>query len=220
MKLKENNFFFLLAGLLITLLLAPIAPPGFRQALKFAFLGTMLVGVWSLHESRLLYIFGWALAAVMIVLAILENVASVPSLFIADLAILFLFCLMTTAHALRQVLFADEVNANRFAGAVCIYMLMGLIWASIYAFLHLLDPGAFTGLPPAGEDATPFLDLLYYSYVTLTTLGFGDITPATRIANAFTYLEAISGVMYVAILVASLVGTHVSNGRSKDAGTA
>lgn len=71
-------------------------------------------------------------------------------------------------------------------------------------------------MPPVREEATTFLDLLYYSYVTMTTLGFGDITPATRIASALTYLEAISGVMYVAILVASLVGAYASNGRRKD----
>ena len=53
-----------------------------------------------------------------------------------------------------------------------------------------------------------YMDLLYYSYVTLSTLGYGDITPVSRAAQALSYLEAICGVMYVAVLVAALVGSY------------
>ena len=89
-------------------------------------------------------------------------------------------------------------------------------WAIVFKFLTLVDPGAFNGLD-GGSDQS-FLQLLYYSFVTLTTLGYGDISPVSPVARALAYLEAVSGVMYVAILVASLVGSFGSGPDRKSEG--
>ncbi len=94
-------------------------------------------------------------------------------------------------------------------------MLIGLIWASLYFFLSLVDPQAFNGVSDFRFDdaqllRSTFMDLLYYSYVTLSTLGYGEITPVSRAAQALAYLEAIGGVMYVAVLVSALVGSYGS----------
>jgi hypothetical protein len=102
---------------------------------------------------------------------------------------------------------------NRIAGAISIYMLIGLIWSCLYFFVSLIEPQAFNGLPDLSTDDVrnvnaAFMDLLYYSYVSLSTLGYGDITPVSRAAQSLAYLEAICGVMYVAVLVAALVGSY------------
>ena len=87
---------------------------------------------------------------------------------------------------------------------------MGLIWAVIYLLLGLMIPGAFNG-----QGATPwynnFPDFVYFSFVSLTTLGFGDISPAVPVARFLVYMEAIVGQFYIAILVASLVGIRISD---------
>jgi len=76
-----------------------------------------------------------------------------------------------------------------------------------------MDPQAFKGVSDLGFGEAKllnaaYMDLLYYSYVTLSTLGYGDVTPVSRAAQSLAYLEAISGVMYVAVLVAALVGSY------------
>ena len=82
-----------------------------------------------------------------------------------------------------------------------------------YFFLSLMDPQAFNGLSDLSSHEVKhlnaaYMDLLYYSYVTLSTLGYGDVTPVGRAAQSLAYLEAICGVMYVAVLVAALVGSY------------
>ena len=206
---KGNNFFYLLFGLLILLLLAPIAAGRFDDTVAIAFTATLLVSVWSLARTRWAYYAGLTLAAVSVGISVIEYGTAYPTLIVFSSGVTFAFCMLTMTIALRDVVMRDRgVDANRLAGAVSVYLLMGLNWAIVFKFLTLVDPGAFTGLE--GSSDQTFLHLLYYSFVTLTTLGYGDISPVSPVARALAYLEAVSGVMYVAILVASLVGSFGS----------
>ena len=203
-----NNFFFLLFGLLILLLIAPIAVGRFDNIVAITFTATLLVSVWSLARTRWAYYAGWILAAVSVGISVIEYGTRYPTLIVFSSGVTFAFCMLTMVIALREVVLERGVDANRLAGAVSVYLLMGLNWAIAFRFLTLADPGAFTGL--VGSSDQSFLHLLYYSFVTLTTLGYGDISPVSPVARALSYLEAVSGVMYVATLVASLVGSFGS----------
>jgi hypothetical protein len=135
------------------------------------------------------------------------------AVFTAETVVLFAFFLLAATFAIQRVLDGDYVDMNRIAGAISIYMLIGLIWSCLYFFVSLIEPQAFNGLPDLSTDDVrnvnaAFMDLLYYSYVSLSTLGYGDITPVSRAAQSLAYLEAICGVMYVAVLVAALVGSY------------
>jgi len=99
-------------------------------------------------------------------------------------------------------------------GSICVFILVGICWSIFYFFESVVHPGAFSGID-AEFGKSRFTDLLYYSYVTLSTLGYGDITPVTPIARTLAYLEALFGQFYIAILVASFVGMHISVRRSK-----
>jgi len=202
---KGNNFFFLLFGLLITLLLAPIVAGRWDGVVTLAFSGTLVVSVWSLARTKWAYVAGWILAVVSVVIGAMDIGFNQPALMAISGGVALTFCLVSMTIALREVVSDTGVDANRIAGAVSVYLLLGLNWAFVYMFLRLADPGAFTGLQ--AEASEPFLHLLYYSFVTLTTLGYGDISPVSPVARSLAYLEAVSGVMYVAILVASLVGS-------------
>ncbi len=210
----SGNFFYLLAGLLILLLLTPLGAGRFPGLINFAYSATLIVGVWSLAKTRWAYLAGWTLAIASLVVRGIDlgTDSNVPTLL--GWAIAFAFCLLSLAIVLREVIFGDHVDGNRIAGAVCVYLLLGVLWAFAYASLNLLDPTAFLGVP---ADAQASLHLLYYSFVTLTTLGYGDISPATHLARALAYLEAVAGVMYVAILVASLVGSFARDRASGSA---
>ncbi len=210
----RNNFLYLLLGLLVLLLLAPIASERFDNVVNLAYIGTLLLGVWSLAKNRWAYILGWALALLSLAVGGVQLSIESRLPFLIGKVIAFAFCLLSMIIVLGEVLFGKSVDANRVAGSVCVYLLLGLNWAFVYSFLYVVDPASFVGLAETpGDD---FLSLLYYSFVTLTTLGYGDISPGTPIARALAYLQAVSGVMYVAILVASLIGSFSHGAEQRD----
>jgi len=90
-----------------------------------------------------------------------------------------------------------------------VLLLLGLIWASAYELLHLIHPDAFSG---AVGNAPGALTWIYYSFVTLTTMGYGDITPVHPIARSLAISEALAGQLYIAVTLARLMALHVSSG--------
>jgi hypothetical protein len=112
----------------------------------------------------------------------------------------------------RQV----QVSREILFAAIVVYMLLGLMWAVIFRFLEICQPGSF--LFPHGLSHDSHDIFLYYSFVTLTTLGYGDISPISAPARSLAILEAIIGQMYVAVLIARLMGTHISQSMQKEQG--
>jgi voltage-gated potassium channel len=95
---------------------------------------------------------------------------------------------------------------------MCVYLLMGLIWAILYGLIFQFWPGAFNGME--GVNGKVSMDtLLYYSFVTLAGLGYGDITPIVPLARTLAYFEVISGQLYIAVLLAGLVGLFLNDRR-------
>ena len=109
------------------------------------------------------------------------------------------------------------VNANKIFAALCVYLLISLIWALLYSMIEVIQPGSFIY---ALTDQQEILKLkfgnrdtassLYYSLVTMTTLGYGDITPTNGVARMFASTQAVIGQLYIAVLIARLVGLHAS----------
>jgi hypothetical protein len=110
-------------------------------------------------------------------------------------------------YALR----GGQVDAEKIAAAVCVYLLLGVVWQELYVLVDILIPGSFNAEMLSGKD------FLYYSFITLSTLGYGDITPANGPARALAYTEALVGQLYLTILVARLVGLYIANAGSNGA---
>ena len=212
--MQKNNFYYLLVALLVLLLAVPladdfeaIASPLVRGVI---FSALLLIGVWSLQGSSRYYSIGMTFVVAGIVFNIIAiNLASPIWLFGSFLS-LIAFLLVAITFALRQVIFDTEFNANRLVGAICIFLLIGVIWALTYTVVDLLAPGSFNGLA-ASPQASWDSGWLYFSFVTLTTLGYGDISPASALAQALAYLQAVVGQFYVAVLVAGLVSAFISD---------
>jgi hypothetical protein len=100
----------------------------------------------------------------------------------------------------------DTITGDMIMGAICAYFLMGLVWSFAYSTLEFFQPGSFQMPQGAVNQAT----FTYYSYVTLTTLGYGEITPISAPARSFAILEAMMGQLYLAVLIARLVGIHIA----------
>ncbi len=111
-------------------------------------------------------------------------------------------------HCGRFIAQSPQVTQDVIIAAVVVYLLMALMWSSAYALLEFHQPGSFVYQEGMASDSRPFF--LYYSFVTLTTLGFGDITPLTAKAKSFTILQAVIGQVYLVVVLAWLVGMHVS----------
>jgi len=116
-----------------------------------------------------------------------------------------IFCVFIVWSMLSYVVKKGRVTGEKIAAAICAYMLLGVLWALLYSLLYSLSAGSFNIEKPEMSD------FVYYSFVTLSTVGYGDITPLTASARALAYVEAITGQIYLAVLVAGLVGMHITS---------
>ena len=122
---------------------------------------------------------------------------------LSTLVTLILFAAVVAGQVYRS----GPVTYHRILGAVAVYLLLGLIWANAYGLLQQLRPDAFAGTL---NEAFISQTWIYYSFVTLTTVGYGDITPVHPVARSLAIGEALTGQLYLAITLARLVSLHVS----------
>lgn len=210
----EPNFFYMLAGLLTLFVALPVLQ-AFPKHIALVSMYTVLavtlgLSAWSLSRSRTAFVIGASLAVLSTVLAIVGIRAHHPLLAHLVFGLHLTFWLIGAWFTARVLLAPGAVDLNRIVGSVCLYLIAGFIWTFLYFFQNLMAPGSFKGLSAEAlyEELTEFA---YQSFVTLTTLGYGDITPAAPIARALVNLEAIFGQFYIAILVAGLVGVRISS---------
>jgi hypothetical protein len=124
------------------------------------------------------------------------------------LIVTIVFLVFTLVSLLRAILRYERVTHDTIYGALNVYLLMALGWSMAYLLLVTLQPHAFAAAAGRPTRVLSWFDCQYYSFVTLTTLGYGDIVPMTAQARSLSMIEAMSGTMYVAILIARLVGIH------------
>ena len=211
---KENNFVYLAVGLVLMLFIGALLEyiPGDIGPIiiQAATIAALLIGAWSIKGNRSRFVANIAFVLMMLLLVVGGLILDRAGFSYTHLLLLLCFFIWMTWLVAHQVLFTGGITSNDIVGAICIYMMLGLIWAILYLFLAEIVPGAFNGLPQA-----PWLDnfstAIYFSFVTITTLGFGDISPVLPLARFLVFMEAIVGVFYMAILVASLIGVRMSD---------
>jgi hypothetical protein len=216
---REANFSSLLVGLLLILIGWPAAQEIFGEVeglyVQIAFTGLLIVGLWSFHKSRRWFIAGIIMATASAIAAIVNAFTPGDLLVFATMVILIAFCAMSLLIALRQVLLTDDIDWNRLVGAICIYLLLGFMFGLIHILIAWLLPGSYAGVGSPETDAEG-VRYIYYSFVTLTTLGYGDVTPVRPLASAVAYIEAVIGIFYIAILVGTLIGLMMSRAPKKN----
>jgi Ion channel len=123
------------------------------------------------------------------------------------------YCALLAGVVFAQIARAQEVTSHSIQGAIAGFLLLGLAWAFAYQLVSLFDPSAVTVRHSAqirGNDALT-AEFVYFSFVTLTTVGYGDITPVDPIARALVMLEALTGQLFPAVLLARLVSLEIQN---------
>lgn len=204
----DRGLSIFLALLVIVILVLPAfdlawALSGLARELVFSSL--LVAGALTLPERRWMRWLVPPMAAVALVMRWV-SAASATADFSTwrELSMLITLTLFAAVVA-AQVYRSGPVTHHRIQGAIAVYLLLGLTWASAYQLLHHLRPGAFAG----NFDATVPQTWTYYSFVTLTTTGYGDITPVHPIARTLAIAEALTGQLYLAITLARLVALYV-----------
>ena len=204
---------FLLGGLLLLLFLLPLLEEAQRPVLITAVITTVLVaGVVAVGATKTEIRSACGLAAVHVVMAFVSfwvdnggaAFVAVIWLGIAALAVLFIYALFLV---LRFVLRSRQISTDQIYAGICVYLMIGFSFGSLYYLVNILNSNAFSA-NTAQSASRGGLDLMYFSFVTLATVGYGDVTPASPLVRSLAQLEALTGTLYMATFMARLVSLH------------
>ncbi|MEN8147688.1 MAG: potassium channel family protein [Campylobacterota bacterium] len=202
---KYDNYilFFSLVGVLFLLPFVN-AMPMLRFALVGQYTFVMLYLVFSARHTRALYLVDIAFVVPTLIATWLDSVYQNEYTFVASYLSMIIFFLYLQYLIIMQMVHAHKVTTNTIFGAMNIYLVAGLVWAYAFILLNHFDSSAFH--LPDYEGFSKEVELFtYYSYSTLTTLGYGDIVPESAQARMLSVLEAVFGQLYLAIVIAKLV---------------
>lgn len=225
--LKANTEFWTqdrsLAALLIYLIIyifftLPFVSNGFVQMIVgvVVFSLILLSGVFTVMGNYPFKITMVALAVVTFGIRWAVVIKPASYLLLAETIFTIVFLGSLAVFMLTQVFREGHFNLHRIQGAVAVFLLIGLIWAYLYEAVYLTDSGAFT-FPPEIEGfyESFFTKFLYFSFITLTTLGYGDITPMHPIAKSLVMMEGLMGILYPAIMITRLVGLEIESRKAR-----
>jgi hypothetical protein len=217
--LRRRRFQILLIGAVLLLGVFPLLRGIYAERLLLHLLITLvylaaLFAVFTNTKQRLAaFVLGTpTLAGIWTGFALPE--VSHPAMVVAIHLIAAFFLAFCVGTILRTAFAEAAVSADSIYGAFCGYVLIGLAFGHLYVIVESLRPGSFKGLHPTlfhaeGAEWGRY-QLTYFSFVTLATVGYGDITPASDAAKGLAIVEAIMGQFYIAVLVAELIGKRVS----------
>ncbi len=205
----------LLISILVLFIVTPIVamfPHGLLLLNAFATF-VLAAGSYTLFGHKRLFSFavGWSavtIAATGTLLLTQSSWAAIAS-HVCVVVLITFFCVTILGYVLR----GSRITEDKIFAAVSVYLLIGYAWTFAYTLLGELQPDAF--LNTAGNAARPadyvahILEMRYFSFVTLTTVGYGDIIPHTSAARTLAALEAVMGQIYLTVLLARLVGLHI-----------
>src|SRR5271156_1670957 len=232
-RLAPHRHTALLAAIIVAFLVRPlIGDSGAGPILfSFAMLVLLLLALYNINVDELVgeretlvaqkrrrKIVAWAIGGSAIVARLWVILAPSHSLYLADSVIWLLLFGFITWNELRAVLRQKEITREVISMSISTYLLMGLTCGLFYIALHDIQPNAFSfgsGAPLNEQQTIPVL--IYFSLTTLSTIGFGDITPITLQARYAAVAEGITGQFYLAILVARLVGMQMTQSPTQHA---
>lgn len=207
---KHKNLFFLLS-LILLIVLYPFFEGGIWRAFLLNLVSTLVLiaGIYDIgygnHRQLATglilgipaIIFGWIALIYPDSLILLLNTAStVP------------FYLYITILLLLSILRSRKVTGEEISGALSVYLMIGISWGSMYLLLERLHPGSFFVSTHAPGQIITSGEMFYYSFITLATVGYGDIVPVLTYARSLAVLEAVIGVFFIAVLISRLVSLY------------
>jgi hypothetical protein len=211
---RQRRFLPLLVSLAVLMPLYPVMLElGHQRLYRLVFQLVLVAGVYSVSGNR--RALGAALLLGIPAFGSQVLLYAVPerAMFVLATVLTTGFMVFVTVRILLAVLRKGRVTGDRIAGAISVYLLIGVVWALLYGLVAIFDPGAFRtpeGLGSVERGVDGEYAFLYFSFVTLTTLGYGEISASAPFSQMLAWTEAVVGQLYLAILIARLVGLHIA----------
>lgn len=213
-QIRIGRFLFLLISILLVILLRPFLEDfvGIQFLMDLFYSLILLSGIYAVSGKKNIFLISLIFAFPAFSFHWVLYFVTFPSFLLIGKLFGIFFYIFLCIVILDYLFTEKEITTDMIIGAICVYLIIGVLWASIFTLLEIAHPGSFK-IP--GDAVSEVSHFLYYSFVTLTTLGYGDITPITAQARSFSIIEAIVGQLYVAILVARLVGVKISQSQDQ-----
>lgn len=214
-----GSYFQLLLTLVLSFALSTLPRFGVPARILIGALGITMAAsaLRSVWGNRRIVGTAMGLAAGFALTAIAELVAPSPRLHaVSDLLLIGLLATVG-GSIIHHVARSTRITMDTIYGAACVYFMIGIFWSALYRLVYLVDPGAFH-FATAGQAGAGSLEAWfgYYSMITLTTIGYGDITPVSPVARSLAMLEGLMGQLYLAITIARLVGLQIASAMKGD----
>lgn len=207
--------FFLLLYIIVSPFLLPY--PSLIVLIHGSLSVTLLMSVWAVQKQQNHRSFAMGLLLPVLLLYWLGIYDVIPFGRIGSYTCFALYFGLLVHSFSLQILKSPRITIDVIFATLCLYIIIGMFWAALYALLYEIDPGAYSGsLLENGADSSLLTTFIYFSMVTLTTLGYGDITPQTPGAGALCQAQAIIGQFYITVVVAWLVGNFVTDKKQKE----
>ncbi len=217
-RLARTPYTYLFINILAIFLLFPMAERIHKTIplMQVLFFSMLLMALWALHVKRNVLIF----FAGMSFLSLTSDLIFFPLFFASAQAefnalkilvpLINGTLVLTAIIIFLQRIFRERVvSADSILGGITVYFLFGILWTFLYRILLHFNPAALL----VTDSHFPVNQLLYFSFITLMTVGYGDIVPLTPIARNLAVLEAFTGQLYLAIFISRLVGLHLSTSK-------
>ncbi|MCI0655570.1 MAG: potassium channel family protein, partial [Acidobacteria bacterium] len=209
----ESLTFLLAAVVLMVFFIQPLVDVGWLAKFTMAISGSLILaaGMLVVGSRPILTVIGAILAVLTFLIDVAHLVAPAPWLLASRSVCFILFLGLLNSILMNRVMRDGPVNRHRIQGAILVYLILGLMWSQGYQFLEALSPGSFSIPDPVPGSEDLALKLNYFSFATLTTVGYGDITALHPFARCLAILEALTGQLFPTILIARLVALQVDS---------
>jgi len=218
----RNIFFALLVVILVDALAPNALSRGRLSDLMVAavLLAALVETVRSRHNTIWAVVLGLPAVVVRVIAAFRPDTTAQNTTVLTLSAVFFAFLIWNLLHDLNK---GGRSTSERIFGALCAYVFIGLLFALVFSHLEYRDPGSFyiandLLAEQASEESSQLNVFTYFSFVTMTTLGYGDVTPISEHARTLAWLEALLGQLYLAVMVAGFVAMHISESMRKNRG--
>lgn len=218
---EERRYSTLLWSLVVLFLAYPLTQKlGVTRFWSVLFAAELLLAVYAISEGKKSLIVAFALVTPAVVgelaFFLFENQ---ETHWFSVISVTVFLAYVSFVVYKTSVFDPGPITTDRLAGAISVYLLLGLLWSVVYGMIAAVDPGSFTGTEAFRLDEPGAQrDFIYFSFVTLTTLGYGDMSPVSPVARTLAWFEAVFGQLYLAVTIARLVSLEVTHHAQPPAG--
>jgi hypothetical protein len=212
-KFAENRFNNLLTVTILLFIFSPFLQT--KDASQFLIVSPFIYSVAIIAilktivtDKKRFYIYcGIKLAVLLLDVCVYYEIINVFAeiIYIFSLIVRLVFFILFVLYLIKELFSTQKITSDTIKGGVCVYVLFGFAWTMIYKIVYMFNPASFS------LQFREHWSFVYFSFTTLTTIGYGDITPVSSFARMLTSLEGMTGQLFLAIFIARLVGLHIIN---------